>query len=142
MLKPLPLIVTVVPTGPEAGFSEIVDVTTENVTEDETSLLGVPVTWILYVPGDTLPTVNVKLTDPTDIPQFPGVTPLIRGLGDGVQLVSAVLNPPPVTCTTAPTGPELTLRKIEGVALAGSVFSAETNSAITTTSRATANLAR
>jgi len=141
VLKPLPLIVTVVPTGPEAGFSEIVDVTTENVTEDETSLLGVPVTWILYVPGDTLPTVNVKLTDPPDMPQFTGVTPVTRAIGVQVQLVSATLNPLPVSCTSAPTDPELTLRWSDGVALTWTVFSAETNSASRTTRRVIANLA-
>ena len=142
MLKPPPLIVTVVPTDPEVGLSEIVDVTTVNVTEDETSLLGVPVTLILYVPGDTLPTVNVKLSDPPVMPQFPGVTPVTRADGATEQLVSPVLNPLPVTCTSVPTGPLFTLSDIVGLALAGTAASAETNTAVRAMSRVTMSLAR
>jgi hypothetical protein len=141
-LNPLPVIVTAVLAGPDVGFIEIVGVNTVNVTAAEMSLLGVPVTWMLYVPGGTLPTVNVKLADPPDMPQFTGVTPVTRAVGDQVQLVSPVLNPLPVTCTSAPTGAEVTLSESDGVALTRTAFSAETNSAITTTRRVTANLAR
>jgi len=115
-LNPLPLIVTVVPTGPDVGLSETVADSTVKVIGVETSLTGVPVTWTLYGPAATLPTVNVKLSDPPDMPQFPGVTPVIRAAGDGVQLVSPASNPLPVTCTTVPAGPVSTLREIVGEA--------------------------
>ena len=114
-LKLTPSILTVVPTGPEVGFSVSVGAATVSVAVAE-SPLGVPVTVTVYVPVGTEPTKNCPLMAP-----LPTAGTVHVGVAMSepppviVQAVSAAENPTPLTAIVAPTPPNVGFRVIEGL---------------------------
>jgi hypothetical protein len=113
--KSEPVTVTVVPAGPEVGFSTIAGGSTVKVVL-AASAPGLPVTVIVYVPGAAAPTVNVTpaLIVLAVIAHVAGGIPMIVPVPVTTHDVSVPENPVPLIVTTVPSTPELGARLMVG----------------------------
>ena len=107
--------VTVVPMGPDVGFTEIIGPVTVSVALAKSPVL--PVTVIVYVPATTFPTVKcVPVNAPELDTVHAGVVATVPGVIVHEAAESAGAKPFPVIVTNAPAAAVVGVSVIAGVA--------------------------